>query len=1343
MRKAIIEINKFNRGGVSDSDENNIITIDSSLAGQTLSLTRMLPLFLNNRSGSKNVMITGPVNNGNPDFTLDGGGSYRGFFTTPRVLGGSSNGNLTITIKNIILQNNHDIGGAGNGGAAGLGGGLFVGENTHVILENVSFLNCKAQGGNGDVADGGGGLSGGNAGSSGGGIGGGSSGSAGGGGLGNIATIAHTGGYFAEELGGDDLGGGSLSGQGGFGGGGGSAGSFAQSGGNGGFGGGGGANDLSGSIGGNGGFGGGGGLSGSAGGNGGFGGGGGRRVSRGIAPAGFGGGAGGGRGGITGNGGCGFGGAIFVQNDGSLTIKSVNFDNSSVGFGSAGSNAVADGSDIYLHGNANLTFDLAEDLTLTNPIGGNKRSVDSTGNFVKDGVGKLTLAPGEWPFKGSCIINNGALAFSTSNSLGTGTITLAGGTLSPTASLTLSKVITLNPGESRIEVSGGGDNVIFSGTILGVGSFEKTGTGTLILSGSKIYSGATGIGAGELRINTANALPSGTSVTVSGTLNLNNLNQTIASLAGTGTVNLGSGTLTTGDNGDTTFSGSVNETGGITKVGAGIFTLSGSNSYSGATLISAGTLRGGSTNSFSPNSSVTVTGTLALNNTNQEISSLIGAGIIQLGSGTLTTGGNDASTTYSGTTDGAGGLTKTGTGVFTISGSGNHTYSGATLVSAGTLKAGSQNALSPNSEMTVTGTLDLNNLDNVVGSLSGSGALMLGSGTLTTGGKNTSTAFSGTSSGSGGLTKAGTGTFTLSGSNAYTGVTAINSGALAVNGSITSDVSVNNSGTLQGTGTVTGMVTVADGATLKPGNSIGQINIVGDLMLDSNSTTDIEISTATSSLINVNGTATLNGTLSITAQTGKYSDEFQYTVLTANDIMGTFSRLTVPSLFDGTMAFSIVANSVILNFIPNRSINVSVLSGGNAKAVANYLNRFTTSPDLKPILTDLRYLSPDQLEAAMASISPGRNACSGFVANTLVFMANKQISSRMSDTRTPGGNRLAFASAIQDMAQLKGLLAQAESNTSATSFLWKTGKNKRAFKKDSSKTDQSPAYGEAQTILQNDSAYAFWMEGLGAWIHQDAQDLVPSFDSSTGGGVIGFDYYAQNGMLTTAFNYARTGMTQGGNAGSGTIDTYAVAMFGACYHQNGYLNFGMSGVYNSYSNARNVQFPGFNQTATSSFSSWQFVPHLEGGYDYLFSWGILEPFIGFDCAFSFQESYREHGAGVLNMRQSSSDSIFLRSQIGLNAYEIWKMSWGYFILKERLCYVNREPWRVGTVDAALVGFPSGFSVVSFTKNESLGSVSLDLFFKWNNGIFFSTQYGGEYGSGVLFNQVLGKIGAFF
>ena len=123
----------------------------------------------------------------------------------------------------------------------------------------------------------------------------------------------------------------------------------------------------------------------------------------------------------------------------------------------------------------------------------------------------------------------------------------------------------------------------------------------------------------------------------------------------------------------------------ITKLGNGVLTLAGANTYSGATAINAGTLRMGAANTLPSSTAVTVAAgaVLDLNGFNQTIASFAGAGNTTLGAGTLAFGSANDSTLYSGVISGTGGLTKNGLGTFTLSGA--NTFTGVTNINAGTL----------------------------------------------------------------------------------------------------------------------------------------------------------------------------------------------------------------------------------------------------------------------------------------------------------------------------------------------------------------------------------------------------------------------------------------------------------------------------------------------------------------------------------------------------------------------------------------------------------------------------------------------------------------------------------
>ena len=131
--------------------------------------------------------------------------------------------------------------------------------------------------------------------------------------------------------------------------------------------------------------------------------------------------------------------------------------------------------------------------------------------------------------------------------------------------------------------------------------------------------------------------------------------------------------------------------GAVEIVNSGTLALATAGTWSGATSIDAGSLRGDAANVFSANSAVTVgaAGTLDLNGFDQVIAGLAGAGTVRTNSsddstgGVLTLGGDNASTSFAGAITGLGGLVKIGTGALTLSGA--NSLTGATTVNAGAL----------------------------------------------------------------------------------------------------------------------------------------------------------------------------------------------------------------------------------------------------------------------------------------------------------------------------------------------------------------------------------------------------------------------------------------------------------------------------------------------------------------------------------------------------------------------------------------------------------------------------------------------------------------------------------
>ena len=450
----------------------------------------------------------------------------------------------------------------------------------------------------------------------------------------------------------------------------------------------------------------------------------------------------------------------------------------------------------------------------TSSFSGLIQNGSGTVSLTKTGAGTLTLN-GTSTYTGGTTLSGGNLSIIADANLGgsTGLLTIGNGTLQVTANIAAStRNVTLTDASSAISVSPG-VSLTNSGNITGAGALNLTGNGTMVVSGTaNDYSGGTNIRNGTLSLGAANALPTGTLVTlgngtVSGKLALNSFSQTLAGITtnGTGTTNsvvngnATAATLTINNSSASTFNGTLGGGGlnennfGLTKTGSGTFAIGGNNTYTGDTTVSAGSLEitsGTALPSGAGKGNVTVNASLDID-VNVTVNGLSGSGKISTDSASsvvLTAGANDQTSTFSGNiTNGSGtlGLTKTGTGNLTLSG--NNTFSGATTISTGKLVVGSSTGLSSASAVTVSLNtfLDVNGFDVTMDGLNGTGTINnngAANATLTAGASNGTSSFGGVladGTKSLSLTKSGTGTLTLTGTNTYTGATTISNGSIS------------------------------------------------------------------------------------------------------------------------------------------------------------------------------------------------------------------------------------------------------------------------------------------------------------------------------------------------------------------------------------------------------------------------------------------------------------------------------------------------------------------------------------------------------------------------------------
>ena len=560
--------------------------------------------------------------------------------------------------------------------------------------------------------------------------------------------------------------------------------------------------------------------------------------------------------------------------------------------------------------NATVIFDQATNGTFAGNISG-------TGALLKLGAGSLTLS-GRNSYTGGTTITTG---------------TLIGNSQSLTGNIVDNAFLTFDQSNTAVIQS---NDAVFAGRISGTGAFTKQGSSSLTLTGENNYQGGTTISAGTLI---------GNSQSLTGNI-LNN------------------GALTFDQSGTGQFAGNISGSGSFTKLGQGNLTLSGTNSYTGGTTISSGSLIGSTqslTGNIVDNASVifdqSTAGTFAGNISGTGALLKLGAGSLTLsgrnsytGGTTITTGtliGSSQSLTgnivdnafltfdqssdavFAGRISGSGALTKQGSGSLTLSGENN--YQGGTTISAGAL---------------------IGNTQSLIGNIVDNGTLIFDQSSTGT--------FAGSISGSGTVQARGQGSLTLSGVNTYGGGTTISAGTLIGNAqSLTGNMinnatlifdqsntgtfagSISGSGSVQSRGqgnlTLSGVNTYRGGTTISAGTLIGNTqSLTGNIVDNASLIFDQSNNGTFAGSVSGSGSFQSRGQGSLTlAGTNNYQGG---TLISGGSLVGNTQSLTGNIVNNASLIFD---QSTDATFSGNISGSGNVIKNNAGKLILAGLNTFT------------------------------------------------------------------------------------------------------------------------------------------------------------------------------------------------------------------------------------------------------------------------------------------------------------------------------------------------------------------------------------------------------------------
>ena len=1091
-----------------------------------------------------------------------------------------------------------------------------------------------------------------------------------------------------------------------------------------------------------------------------------------------------------------FVGTGIVINGGSLVIDSsddarLSFLNSS----SAGSATIFNS--YFLHFEGNSTADNATIINNPNsfflingitPASISVGSLAGAGNFglgskqlITGGLNTSTTISGVLSGTGGSLekIGTGTLTLTGTNTY-TGGTTISGGALQIGNGGTTGSIVGDVVNDSSL-VFNRSNAMTYAGVISGTGSLTQAGTGTTTLTGANTYTGDTIISAGTLQIDASERIADTSDLVINGgTFDLNDFDETVANLSGTGgNIDIGTGgtgTLTVNQTVDQTYAGNFSGASGagqyaIIKNGAATLTLTGTNSQTGVGVVwvAGGRLAVGGGNAIGDSQLVVGAGEFELlSDETIGFLSMNPGGDILLNSNTLTlntpsgvSGSNNAAIS------GTGNIIMDGTGIQILSGA--STYTGSTTINGGVLIADTLSALGNNGAVTVNsgGELRLSTA-LAIGSLAGDGAVNLGfagAHQLTSGGDNTSTTFSGVLSGAGGsLNKTGTGTLTLTGTNTYTGGTTISDGTLQIGngttGSIAGDV-VNNASLVFNRSNVMTFAGVISGTGAMQQNGAGNLNLTGANTYTGATTINGGILSVNGSIANSATTINTGGTLGGSGTVGSVT--INGGTLAPGNSIGTLNVAgNVDFSAGGTYVVEVDAagNSDLINATGTATLtNGSVLVtpeagnygdstdytiltaagglGGTAFNSASSTLAFLTptlSYDANNVYLRLQrntsdYASvagtPNQMSVATAldTLAGSATGLSNLYSNLNILTADG--ANQAYDSLSGAQHTHANIVTLQSINQFKNILFDRISGNNQ--FFANNGQLMLAYNDNGTMTDAGNALLDGEVTANR----GWWLRGTGNFGDIENTRNAAGADYKAGGIAAGLDFDLNDNLsLGAALGYTRTDA----NTANGGLDvgSYQAALYGKHIFMDEYYLSGLAGVgYHDMNSNRSINVGLFSTSAKADYHAWSSNLAIEGGRSLSINSNTsLTPFLGLEYAHTKRDRFSEQGAAGANLFVHEDNHDSLRSVIGTRVAHQWSTNKGYrFQPSAELAWVHEYMENEAGIRAGFSAAPTAsFSVDGPDLDRDRARLTLGLDVQLTNMANLNLGYQGEFAS---------------
>jgi len=466
--------------------------------------------------------------------------------------------------------------------------------------------------------------------------------------------------------------------------------------------------------------------------------------------------------------------------------------------------------------------------------------------------------------------------------------------------------------------------------------------------------------------------------------------------------------------------------------------------------------------------------------------------------------------------------------------------------------------------------------------------------------------------------------------------------------------------------------------------------------------------------LDVSGTASLAGTLSVAKTWGWYRDGMTYDIVktSGNGAMsGSFANVILPQSTP-LLSFTVQQELGAVEVDVHAPKFVTVAANGTQFTTAAYLDRLcpTASGDLQNVVAQFQSLSANQFGTALTSLSPTSYDSFAKASYEGTWQYIGSLQHRMSTVR--------FYSATGQDFESNPLLLAFDASPAEVRALFPSGE-----------------------LSQTQAKNGLWFNGFDQWGDQGGTDGFTGFDYNVYGGTLGFDRaFTDHVTAGISFGYSRTDVDQHFGLADGNVGSWTGSVYGSYAWKNAYVEGAVSYGINNYSNSRYVILGSMEREADSSFGGDAISAYVGGGYYFNVGGFQLGPYAAFNYVYLTEEGFTETGAGSVDLSMSRQSTYDILSDVGLRLARSFKTEEGYLVPQVSAAARYDSGGNDHVITASFAGSPGTAFSVRGPNTAKYGLVpGASLTYIHKSGLSTSLTYSGDFRQNYKGQSIVGQL----